>query len=421
MIRFPTAAEAERAIAGLCVNQPEEAAQKLNAAYFRPSWVFDAIARDVITIVLDRVSRGAQCDFVSVLNAVRLSRPSFEPHELTDLSISGAIGSALESWVEIVETTYQRRHSLVLANQLLQDLQGPDSTLTLLERAKQDFSGLLRTSAKQTLGWSDLLKRQALLWEQGRDESKVMRTGLRALDKEMQLEASDMLVIGGGTGSGKTMLGLNVLTNVMLQKAGPALLFTLEMTSGQVANRLISNLSGVPVERLKAGKLPKEQLEAAVYASEQVKDWPLEVHDNCHTLDSIIAASRRCHASKGLAVVMVDYLQLVKNSDRELREQQVADVSRTLRLLGLETGALILAIIQLNSQGESRESKQILMDATQVLTVRLVDNDGQPLSRLTSDTEVDDSKRLLEIGKQRDGMVGIAVKVHFNGATSSFR
>ena len=420
-MQLPLATEAERAIAGLCINQPDEAAQKLNKACFSPLWIVDAVSRDIISTVLERASRGAPCDFVSLLNAVRVARPSIQPHELTDLSLSGAIGSALGSWLEIVQTTYQRRQSLILANRLLQDLQGTDSTVALLEQAKQEMVGLLKTNTRQSITWEQLLQRQQLLWIEGRDDSKVVKTGIRGLDKEMLLEASDMLVIGGGTGSGKTMLGLNIVTNAMMQSLGPALLFTLEMTAGQVTNRLISNLSGVPVERLKAGRLPQQELDAATYAAEQTKAWPLEVHDDCHTLEAITATARHCHASRGLSLIMVDYLQLVKNTDRELREQQVADVSRTLRLLGLETGALVIAIIQLNSQGESRESKQILMDATQVLTVRLVDNDGQPLSRLTSDTEVDDSKRLLEIGKQRDGMVGIAVKVHFNGATSSFR
>lgn len=420
-MNLPLASEAERAIAGLCINQPEEAAQKLSAAYFSPFWIVDSISKDVITTVLDRVSRGAPCDFVSLLTALRLIRPSFQAHELTDLSLSGAIGSALGSWLEIVQTTYQRRQSLILANRLLQDLQGTDSTVALLEQAKAEMVSLLKTNTRAAVTWEQLLTRQQTLWVEGRDDSKVVKTGIRGLDKEMLLEASDMLVIGGGTGSGKTMLGLNILTNAMLQGLGPALLFTLEMTAGQVANRLISNLSGIPVEKLKAGKLPKQELDAAVFAAEQTKGWPLEVHDDCHTLESITSTARHCHASKGLSLIMVDYLQLVKNTDRELREQQVADVSRTLRLLGLETGALVLAVIQLNSQGESRESKQILMDATQVLTVRLVDMDGQPLAKLTSETEVDDSKRLLEIGKQRDGMVGIAVKVHFNGATSSFR
>lgn len=420
-MNLPLASEAERAIAGLCINQPEEAAQKLSAAYFSPFWIVDPISKDVITTVLDRVARGIPCDFVSLLTALRLTRPSFQAHELTDLSLSGAIGSALGSWLEIVQTTYQRRQSLILANRLLQDLQGTDSTVALLEQAKAEMVSLLKTNTRAAVTWEQLLTRQQTLWVEGRDDSKVVKTGIRGLDKEMLLEASDMLVIGGGTGSGKTMLGLNILTNAMLQGLGPALLFTLEMTAGQVANRLISNLSGIPVEKLKAGKLPKQELDAAVFAAEQTKGWPLEVHDDCHTLESITSTARHCHASKGLSLIMVDYLQLVKNTDRELREQQVADVSRTLRLLGLETGALVLAVIQLNSQGESRESKQILMDATQVLTVRLVDMDGQPLAKLTSETEVDDSKRLLEIGKQRDGMVGIAVKVHFNGATSSFR
>jgi replicative DNA helicase len=420
-MNLPLANEAERAIAGLCINQPEEAAQKLSAAYFSPFWIVDPISKNVITTVLDRVSRGTPCDFVSLLTALRLTRPSFQAHELTDLSLSGAIGSALSSWLEIVQATYQRRQSLILANRLLQDLQGTDSTVALLQQAKAEMAGLLKTNTRAAVTWEQLLTRQQALWIEGRDDSKVVKTGIRGLDKEMLLEASDMLVIGGGTGSGKTMLGLNIVTNAMLQGLGPALLFTLEMTAGQVTNRLVSNLSGIPVQKLKAGRLPKQELDAAVFAAEQTKGWPLEVHDDCHTLESILSTARHCHASRGLSLIMVDYLQLVKNTDKELREQQVADVSRTLRLLGLETGALVLAIIQLNSQGESRESKQILMDATQVLTVRLIDMDGQPLAKLTSETEVDDSKRLLEIGKQRDGVVGIAVKVHFNGATSSFR
>ena len=94
-------------------------------------------------------------------------------------------------------------------------------------------------------------------------------------------------------------------------------------------------------------------------------------------------------------------------------------MSRELRLLGLETGALVIGLIQLNKQGEARESSAIQMDATQFATLRLVNTEGR-LFKGDEEEELDETRRRLEIGKQRDGSVG-SVLLGFDGSRAVFR
>lgn len=422
-IQLPSSKETDQAVAGLCLNYPSEIVPRLNTLMFDAMWMTDELSRDIVITCSERLGKGSHVDFVSILNSLRISRPWLEPHILTDISMAGAIPSALDSWVDIIKSTYQRRKSILMTQDALKELQGTTPTTQLLEKLRTDIQSLFRSSAlRQIKTWGQMLYDQSIVWENGRDESKIVKTGIKQLDDIMVLDSGDMLVLGGGTGSGKTMLALNMVSNIMSNSPkGAGIIFTLEMTASQVLNRMISNLSNVPVERLKMGKLGERSFTLAVEAANTTKDWPFTIRDDCHELNQIMAISRSVHATKGLSVVMVDYLQLVKNSDRELREQQVADVSRNLRLLGIETGALIIAVIQLNSQGESRESKQILMDATQVITVRLIDEDGTSILKMDDSVTLDNTKRRIEIGKQRDGIVGEHVDLQFNGATSSFR
>ena len=128
----------------------------------------------------------------------------------------------------------------------------------------------------------------------------------------------------------------------------------------------------------------------------------------CSSDLSICATARAMAKSAcGLGVVLVDYIQLVRcDLGKDFtREREVAEVSRSLRLLGMETGALVIGITQLNEQGKARESRAIGQDATCVMVVKL--------------TETQDV-RTIGIPIQRSGPCGVEATLRFNGRTASF-
>lgn len=144
-----------------------------------------------------------------------------------------------------------------------------------------------------------------------------------------------------------------------------------------------------------------------------MSEWSLVLRDDIQELSAIVATARAMAAQpKGLKVLMVDYLQLVKVPRRDIREQEVAEVSRTLRLLALETGVLVLALIQLNANGTARESASIWMDAAAIWNVTSVNRDGEPSEK---GDDIDETKRMIVIPFQRDDQSGVACLLGFDG------
>jgi replicative DNA helicase len=421
-IRLPHAAEAERAIAGCLINFPIEGSQKLQSNYFGAHSIVDPLARDIVTLVMGRVSRGESADFVSVVTELKVNWPSLEPARVTDFAGDGISLAALPSWIDAVKAADQRRKAIQLSILALERLQGRDSTTDILESARTEIQTLQRTGeTKLSKTWGEQIADRLNLYTYGKDQKNVIKTGFAELDDVMPLERSDFLVIGGTTGSGKTMLALNIVANVLrVEGEGACVICSLEMPAGQITDRLLSADCKVGTKRLKQGALFKHEMERVEAGIQRIYRWPLVLRDDCHTLADIMAVARGVHSAKGLRVLMVDYLQLVTGPTHELREQQVAEVSRTLRLLAIETGALVIAITQLNKNGDARESSQVNMDATQVVTVSMVDVDGVRVAKPTEDVELDQRHRRIDIGKQRDGVVGASLLLGFEGECARF-
>jgi replicative DNA helicase len=359
---------------------------------------------------------------VSLITALKSNWPTLNPARITDFAGDGISLAALPSWIEAVKAADQRRKAIQLSILAIERLQGQDSTPEILEAVRTEIQSLQRTgSTKLSKTWGEQIAERLNVYTYGKDQRNVVKTGFKELDDVMAVDKSDFLVIGGTTGSGKTMLALNIIANVLREGAeGACVICSLEMPQGQIVDRLLSAESKVGTKRLKQGGLFKHEMERVELGIQRIYRWPLVLRDDCHNLADILAVARGVHSAKGLRVLMVDYLQLVSGPTHELREQQVAEVSRTLRLLAIETGALVIAITQLNKNGDARESSQVNMDATQVVTVSMVDVDGVRVAKPTEDAELDQGKRRIDIGKQRDGIVGASLTLGFDGACARF-
>jgi replicative DNA helicase len=146
-------------------------------------------------------------------------------------------------------------------------------------------------------------------------------------------------------------------------------------------------------------------------ALNKLSNSKLVVRDDLYDIASICATARAMAKSQtGLSVLLVDYLQLVRcDLGREgTREREVAEVSRSLRLLGLELNCLVISITQLNEQGKARESRAIQQDATAIIAIKMEEGKGNS------------ENRSIVIPYQRNGPCGVQTSLRFNGRTASF-
>jgi replicative DNA helicase len=179
------------------------------------------------------------------------------------------------------------------------------------------------------------------------------------------------------------------------------------MPSADVSEKLLARTSNVNLGRMFHRNFRDSDVASIKTAVETMSKWQLEIRDDCHDLGQILTAARLAHARKPLKMLVVDYLQLVKGSrnNGDSREREVAEVSRQLRLLGLDLGCVVVALSQLNDDGRLRESRAIGQDATAVWAVRESQEEGC---------------RDIYIPAQRNGESGVACELVFRGEYSSF-
>jgi replicative DNA helicase len=260
------------------------------------------------------------------------------------------------------------------------------------------------------------------------DNPPWLSTGFIDLDRLMGFRPGRVTILAARTSMGKTALALNFATNAARSGAS-VLFFSLEMDSLEIGDRILSSLSGVDGLKMQSGNLTSDERRAIVEASAEYSQFPLHIDDGpVQSMQSISAVCRRHKRKHGLDLVIVDYLQLVSaDNSRDPREQQVAKISKRLKVLARELEVPVLCLAQLNRQSETsrdnrprlahlRESGAIEQDADVVAFVH------RPEYYETEPAEKERLKGKAEIyvEKNRGGPTGMA-KLAWFANTVTFR
>jgi replicative DNA helicase len=283
-------------------------------------------------------------------------------------------------------------------------------------------------------------------------------TGLKDLDSKMGgLQSSDLIIVAGRPGMGKTALATNIAYNVARRYMGEVLpdghmqtvnggivgFFSLEMSAEQLATRIISEQSGIPSSTIRRGGITENDFE-------KIKDVAVELQNLKFYIDEtgglnvaqLAARARRLKRQKGLDLLVIDYIQLLAGSTRrsqENRVQEVTEITTNLKALAKELNVPIMALSQLSRQVENRDDKRpqlsdlresgsIEQDADVVLFVfreeyYLTNKEPRPgtdehIKWQTEMAAVHGQAEII-IGKQRHGPTG-TIKLHFDGSVTRF-
>lgn len=239
----------------------------------------------------------------------------------------------------------------------------------------------------------------------------------------------EMIVVAARPSMGKTSIALNMVEAAVLGGSDrppvPTLFFSLEMSTQQLAYRLLCGRARVNMQRIKEGFLDEDGQCKLAEAAKQFKKAPLWIDDSAGlSVLEIRAKARRLHSQKKLGLVVVDYLQLVRGDSVVSREQQVADISRGMKAMAKELNVPVVVLAQLNRESEKdkrqprvsdlRESGSIEQDADVVLLLaRKKDSDEE------KDRADNVIPRDLIIAKQRNGPTGL-ITLMFNKTQTRF-
>lgn len=191
-----------------------------------------------------------------------------------------------------------------------------------------------------------------------------LSTGFIEFDNMLSgLQPSELIVIAARPSMGKTALALNIAENVALADRKPVLVFSLEMSKEQLAQRMLCSQAGVDGQRLRRGLLTEQDWPRLSYALGRLSEAPIFIDDTPSvTALEIRARSRRLKAERGLALVVVDYLQLIQSRSRaENRQQEIAEITRSLKALARELEVPVIALAQLSRAVEATGDKRPLL------------------------------------------------------------
>lgn len=240
-------------------------------------------------------------------------------------------------------------------------------------------------------------------------------TGFTKLDELTSgLQPSDLIIVAGRPSMGKTALALNIMQHAAIEGGIPSAIFSLEMAKEQLALRMLCSEAKVDAHRLRGGFLSEADWPRLTRAAGSLSEAPIFVDDTPGiTVLEMRAKSRRLKAEHKLGLVVVDYMQLMRGrSDSETREQEISDISRSLKSLAKELALPVIALSQLNRRVEDRgdrrpqladlrESGAIEQDADVIIFIYRDEVYNK------SDDNPHRGKAEIIIGKQRNGPTGI--------------
>lgn len=253
-------------------------------------------------------------------------------------------------------------------------------------------------------------------------------TGYKDLDNILAgMQASNLLVLAGRPGTGKTAFALNLVQHVAVKEKMQVGFFSLEMSSEELGDRLLVMESSIDSWRLKTGKLLDEDFDKLQEAMGVLADAPIYIDDTPGmSIMEMRTKARRLQMEKGLKLVVVDYLQLMDSGRHfDNRVQEVSLISQSLKNLARELRVPVVALSQLSRAVEQRGSKKpqlsdlresgsIEQDADVVMFLYRPDE--------TKDMAPSDKMPIkLAIEKHRNGQAGIEIDFMFHGAKQQFK
>lgn len=363
---IPHSREAEEALLGSVLINPEayfDAAQFIKPEDFyihRHRWVWQAFVHlveqrqpiDILTVTEDLDQHGhlAEIGGAAYLTALVNNVP-------TSLHA--------EAYARLVEQTAIRRRMIEAANAIAKVAHQEDLTIeaAIDEAEKAVFSVSERrlqqdlTPIQSVLG--DFYDRISDMAARG-DEIFGVPTGFVDLQKMLGgLQPSDLLIIAGRPGQGKTSFLLSIAKHAAQQRRHVAI-FSMEMSNEQVVQRLISHETGIDIQRLRQGKLDEEEWKLFAQAMENLSQTRIFLDDTpAITPTQMRAKCRRLHMEYNLDLVVVDYVQLMSGDRRtDNRVQEVSYITRNLKVLARELNVPVLAAAQLSRAVEQRADKR---------------------------------------------------------------
>ncbi|MDE0078411.1 MAG: replicative DNA helicase [Caldilineaceae bacterium] len=371
----PANVEAEQAVLGSLLIDPD-AIVKVSTTlrdvdfYREPhQWIFRAL--------LALHERREPADFVTLVDELERNEQLEEiggPAYITQLINSTPTAIYVDYYARIVERTATLRRLIGAANQIAELAYDESNDVNeVVDRAEAIILGVSESRIHRDLTpvarvLDEVVDQIDFL---ARNQNRLMGvpTGFVLLDKMLGgFQKSDLIIVAGRPGMGKSSLGLSIAQNAARRYNARVAVFSLEMSSEQVVQRLLSIETAIDSHRLRMGQIDEEEWPILVEAANTLAGTNIFIDDTPGaTVMEIRTKSRRLYAERGIDLIVVDYMQLMSGGGSgmrgENRQQEISFISRSLKGLARELNVPVIALSQLSRAVETRaNNKPVLSD-----------------------------------------------------------
>ena len=325
------------------------------------------------------------------------------------------IGSTAENIYEKLKELTKKRETFLLAKEITKEAKETENIDLLIEKAISKLQKIEMQTEKQE-NFVSLIARTTDLIEKNINKKDDLSyyTGFFDLDALTDgLHKGELTIVGARPGVGKTTFALQIAERIASYKKS-VMFVSLEMSEEQIIQKILAKKARVNSRKIRNGDLTGEELDKIYIKCGEISDLPMSIYTKLNSIQQIETEARKLKNKEKLDLLIIDYLQLVRNlGNFKSREQEVADISRTLKLLSLELEIPIIALCQLNRNAvkneptlaDIRESGSIEQDADNVIFLYQED--------------VEDNRVTVDLQKQRAGNTG-KLKLKFNKILSEF-
>lgn len=346
---------------------------------------------------------------------------------LTDVIDSVATAANLEYYMQIVKEKAVVRYLIDTSTNIINEAYDEEENVTsLLDNAERQILNVVRSrQTTEFLPISEVLRRAQEQLEYLAQSNKTIsgvETGFYSLDKSTSgFHEGELIIIAARPGMGKTAFALNIATHAARTLGGKAVaIFNLEMTAEQVVNRMIAAIGGIEGRKLQNGQMQQNDWKRYNEAMSELAETNMYIEDNPGVTSSDIRAKcrRLAQSEKGLGLVVIDYLSLVNVGGRrpDSRQQEVQEISRSLKTMALELKVPVIALAQLNRSIEKRESNEPML--ADLRESGAIEQDADIVLFIN---RKDYYKSKAELGKDANSVSDIIIAKHRKGGTGRFQ
>ncbi|MDY6787507.1 MAG: replicative DNA helicase [candidate division WOR-3 bacterium] len=425
----PYSKAAELAVIGaVLIDAPSvisEVVTKLTEDYF-----YFSQNRLIFSIILDMYEGNEKIDLLTVKEKLRKKKQIDEAggeDYINDATRELSYIGNIDEYIKIVEDKFVLRHLIETSKKITEHCYSELEVDQIIDLAESEIFKVQEHRYKQDIvsiesKISDVKK----AIEKSKREKKAITgipTGFADLDSlTTGFHPGEFIVLAARPGVGKTSFALNMLINSCVKDEFSGLIFSLEMTSDQLIQRMLCSHAQIPGQKLRKGMINSNDYHNITVALNEFSKSSIYIDDSTvGTPIDVKAKARRLKKDKKLDFLIIDYLQMMRLGRRaENKQIEVSEISRSLKLLAKELNIPVISLAQLSRNPERRENKKPVL--SDIRDSGSIEQDADVVIFIHRDfkkgSNLDDAR--LIIAKQRNGPVG-EINVYFDNALTQFK